>query len=483
MANSGFGVKKKSLFLIFGALVAIAAVSVLAGSGRKTEPAQASKVVGKLVAVEPLPAMDGELCLQAGAAASPANDNGSVFELAALQQAPAAAAQTKGGTPGAPSAALRAQVANRAPARIIKDSYPAYAAVAVDTAHNEVVLAAENILSLNIHDRTQNTPPNVRSEPRRMIHGLNTELEFVCGVHVDPTSGDVYAINNDTLDKMTVFSRTANGNAVPDRSLEVPMSAYGLAVDEKNQELMLTVEDDSAVSTFRKMASGSEPPIRLLQGDKTLLSWPHGITHDPTTDLIYVTNFGSRSKKAEPPAGVPRVGTLGRGFGKPNWPLSRAFNIPGQGEFTPPSITVYRRTAQGDTPPLRVIQGPKTLLNYPVAVAMDSDHGELFVANDTTSQILVFKADANGDVAPVRMLGGPKTGIKNPTGLAVDAKNQELWVTNLSNHNATVYKLSASGDTAPLRTIRGAPEGTPTPTMINVRLVYDTKRDELLVAS
>jgi hypothetical protein len=34
-----------------------------------------------------------------------------------------------------------------------------------------------------------------------------------------------------------------------------------------------------------------------------------------------------------------------------------------------------------------------------------------------------------------------------------------------------------------LRTIRGAPEGTPAVTMINVRLVYDTKRDELLVAS
>ena len=296
-------------------------------------------------------------------------------------------------------------------------------------------------------------------------------------------SGDVYAINNDTLNKLTVFSRRATGNAVPERTLEVPMSAFGISVDEAHQELMLTVEDDSAVSTFRKMASGSEAPIRLLQGDKTLLSWPHGIAHDPKTDLIYVTNFGSRSKKAAPPPNVPRVGTLGRGFGKPNWPLARAYNIPGEGELGPPSITVYRRTAVGDTAPLQVIQGPKTLLNYPVAITVDSDHGEIFVANDTTSQILVFKGEAKGDVAPIRILAGPKTGIKNPTGLAVDSKNQELWVTNLSNHNATVFKLNASGDTPPLRTIRGAPEGTPTTTMINVRLVYDTKRDELLVAS
>jgi DNA-binding beta-propeller fold protein YncE len=439
MAKIALGVRKRSGFLIAGLVVTIAAVSVLSGSGRK-------------------------------------------FGLAALQQAPAKT-QPRGATTQVLSNDIKAQVANRLPSRIIKDKFPAYAAVAVDTAHNEVVLAAENLLSLMVHDRTQNTPPTARSEPRRMIHGLNTELEYVCGVHVDPLSGDVYAINNDTLDKMTVFSRRANGDAAPERSLEVPMSAFGLAVDEKDQELMMTVEDDSAVSTFRKMASGSEPPIRLLQGDKTLLSWPHGIAHDLKTDLIYVTNFGSRSRKAEPPPNVPRVGTLGRGFGKPNWPLSRAFNIPGQGEFTPASITVYRRTAQGDTAPLQVIQGSKTQLNYPVAVTVDSERGELYVANDTTSQILVFKADANGDVAPIRILGGPKTGIKNPTGVAVDSKNQELWVTNLSNHNATVYKLGVSGDVPPLRVIRGAPEGTPAVTMINVRLVYDTKRDELLVAS
>src|SRR5436853_741536 len=116
-------------------------------------------------------------------------------------------------------------------------------------------------------------------------------------------------------------------------------------------------------------------------------------------------------------------------------------------------------------------------------MAIDSERGEIYVANDTTSQILVFKADANGDVAPIRILGGSKTLIKNPTGVAVDLKNQELWVTNLSSHNATVYKLSASGDTPPLRVIRGARENVETTTFINGRLAYDTKRDELLVAS
>src|SRR5439155_7820444 len=132
------------------------------------------------------------------------------FELAALQQTPAPAT-------GAPASAAQTAVALRRPTRVLKDAFPSYSAVGVDVVHNEVILAAENHLSLMIHDRTQNTPPTVRSEPRRVIHGLNTDLEFVCGVYVDPASGDVYGINNDTLNKLAVFSRRANGNAAPER--------------------------------------------------------------------------------------------------------------------------------------------------------------------------------------------------------------------------------------------------------------------------
>src|SRR4030095_9133808 len=146
-----------------------------------------------------------------------------------------------GATRGAPAAAVKGQVANRRPARVLKDSYPWYSAIAVDVKNNEVILASENSLTMYIHDRTQNTPPRARSEPKRMINGLNTEVEYVCGVYVDPQRGDVYAIKNETLNLLTVFSREAKGNAVPTRKLEVPMSAFGISVDEKNQEMMITI--------------------------------------------------------------------------------------------------------------------------------------------------------------------------------------------------------------------------------------------------
>jgi DNA-binding beta-propeller fold protein YncE len=131
-----------------------------------------------------------------------------------------------------------------------------------------------------------------------------------------------------------------------------------------------------------------------------------------------------------------------------------------------------------------VIQGPNTQLNWPTAVAVHPERGELFVANDTGHSVLVFRTDANGDVTPIRVLKGPRSLIKNPTGLAVDLANNELWVANFGNHTATVFRIDAGGDVPPLRIIRSAPANAPAPMLSNAHTVaYDTKREELLVAN
>ena len=164
--------------------------------------------------------------------------------------------------------------------------------------------------------------------------------------------------------------------------------------------------------------------------------------------------------------------------------MGRVQAVPGSGRFLPPSITVYPRTASGDATPAQLIQGPKTQLNWPTALAIDPERRELFVANDTGDSVVVFSADATGDVPPLRVLKGPKTLIKNPTGVFFDQKNNELWVTNFGNHTATVYKPTASGDTPPLRVIRSAPLHAPAPMLGNPHVVtYDSRREEILVAT
>jgi DNA-binding beta-propeller fold protein YncE len=338
-------------------------------------------------------------------------------------------------------------------------------------------MAEENNFSVLVYDRTANTPPNAAlTEPKRMIQGENTWLEYACGVYVDPATGDIYGINNDTLNWMTVFDRNAKGNAAPKRKLATPHTTFGIVGDEETQELLMTIQDDHAVSVFRKDAKDNDAPVRVIQGPKTQMADPHGIALDPKTGLIYVTNWGTfNDRKYE---GVPPR------YGKANWPVARTNNIPGSGKNQPPSITVYRKDARGDVAPLRVIQGPRTLMNWPTSIAVHPDRGELFVANDTSDTVTVYRTDADSDVAPIRVLKGPRSMIKNPTGVALDLLNNELWVANFGSHSATVFPVDASGDPTPRRVIRSGRVDEGSPMLGNPHTIaYDTKRDQLLVSN
>ena len=165
-----------------------------------------------------------------------------------------------------------------------------------------------------------------------------------------------------------------------------------------------------------------------------------------------------------------------------NWGNISDYSIAGTGRFEAPSITVYPLSVNGDTSPLRIIQGPKTQLNWPGAMSVDAERGELYVANDVGNSIIVFRETDKGDVQPSRVLKGNKTGLSYPTGVYVDAKNRELWVSNLGNASATAYPLTASGDVAPLRTIRSAPPGKMSLRFGKTQAVaYDSKREQILV--
>ena len=271
---------------------------------------------------------------------------------------------------------------------------------------------------------------------------------------------------------MTVWDRQARGDASPAWKLRTPMGAFGLAVDEETEELLITAQHESSVSWFPKTARDDAPPTGVLQGDRTLLADPHGIAIDTNKKVFFVANFGS--------VATPRPGVTSRMGPGAFWPLGAAEMVPGSGRFLPVSITVYDKKARGNVPPLRMITGPNTQLNWPAGLFVDSERGELYVANDGGGSILVFSTDAEGNAAPIRVLKGPRTKLSYPSSVFVDLKDDELWVANFGNHRATVYPRTAAGDTPPIREIRSAPDGTPAPTLANTRITYDTKREQIL---
>ena len=401
----------------------------------------------RLVSIKQLPDL-GEMCLWEPASANSSRTGASQGDnlFAVFQEGPVYAASQDAGRTG--------DVA-RPPVRNIRDTDPIYTAVTVDTRLDEVLLQDTNTWSIRVFNRLDNTPPNAnRTEPKRLIGGPKTDVQFNSCVYVDPKNGDIYSVENDIGDSIVVFSHDANGDVEPIRKLKITHRGYAMTVDEENQELFLSVQYPPQVAVYRKTASGDEKPLRLLQGESTRLSDAHGIAIDTKNKLLFVNNWGNISD----------------------------YSIAGTGRFEPPSITVYPLNVNGDTSPLRVIQGPKTQLNWPGAMSVDPERGELYVANDVGNAIIVFRETDRGDVQPSRVLKGNKTGLSYPTGVFVDTKNRELWASNLGNASATAYPLTASGDMAPLRTIRSAPAGKMSLRFGKTQAVaYDSKREQILV--
>jgi len=346
-------------------------------------------------------------------------------------------------------------IITRPPIRTIRDKDPIYSAVAVDTRFDEVILMDNNMWGLRVFNRLDNTQPDAPfTEPKRIISGPETDIQFNNGLYIDPKNGDIYSVETDTGDKVVVFPRDAKGNIKPARILATPHRGFALAVDEEKQELFVGVQYPPEVAVFRKEASGNEKPLRSLQGESTRLSDVHGIAIDPKNKLLYAANWGHVSD----------------------------YRIPGTGRFEDPSISAYPLNAEGDAAPLRVIQGPKTQMNWPAQMTIDPDTGDLYVANDMGHSVLVFKGTDQGNVAPRRVIKGNRTGLANPSGVFVDSKNKELWVSNFGNSSADVFPLNADGNVAPLRTIRSAPSNKVSLKFGKVEaLAYDEGRDQVWV--
>lgn len=116
------------------------------------------------------------------------------------------------------------------------------------------------------------------------------------------------------------------------------------------------------------------------------------------------------------------------------------------------AILSFRGGATGEQAPVRVIQGPRTMLKRADKVAIDSVHKEIFVGEG--GAILVFPSDAQGDVAPIRVLRGPDTQIGSGIPhIAVDPVNNVLVV---DARDLLIFDRTANGNAKPLRALKGA---------------------------
>lgn len=241
------------------------------------------------------------------------------------------------------------------------------------------------------------------------------------------TAAELFVTNFSANGSMTVYLRTASGNAKPLRTLTGLSFPAGVAVDTEKDEIAVVNAGAPSIAFYPRRANGNAPPLRTITGPS--LNVPIGLALDLEHDEVLVTNSGS--------------------------------------------IAVFSRT---DGAALREIRGPATGLLNAVGIAVDPVHHEILVANLDSNSVTVYGRRADGNVAPLRTIAGPNTGLDSPNGLALDLANDEVLVANGGSDSVTVYSLStANGDAAPLRTITGLdnPQG----------LTVDAANGEVVVAN
>lgn len=198
------------------------------------------------------------------------------------------------------------------------------------------------------------------------------------------------------MPRISAFARLANGNVAPDRIIEgqntkLSRTMHGIAYDEVHDEILIPVALSGAVLVFRGGAMGEEPPVRVIQGQRTQLVRPHTIAVDPVNGEIIVGDPSNRS------------------------------------------ITIFDRKANGNVAPIRMLRGPKTSIHTVVGVGVDPQRGLIFGASrsigEVDSGILMFRRGDTGNVEPLRKITGPRTGaLGRFRQLAVDSQRGRVYL-------------------------------------------------------
>jgi hypothetical protein len=164
------------------------------------------------------------------------------------------------------------------------------------------------------------------------------------------------------------------------------------------------------------MANGGANPERRIEGQATLLARTmHSIHYNPIHDEISVA--------------VPAGG----------------------------AVLTFRGGADGEEPPIRVIQGPLTqIVNWSGRLGLDPVNDELLVPEG--KKVLVFSRTANGNVPPIRVLEGPDTRL-GAGFVAVDHVHDLMVVVGGQagerRNEILIFDRKASGNTKPKRVVSG----------------------------
>jgi|SRR5579859_512123 len=236
--------------------------------------------------------------------------------------------------------------------------------VALNRSREEIAITVEHANTVVVYRRDA----TLGDAPLRVLHGRKTGLDDPHGIVFDERHNEISVANH--------------GNWAP------LTRAESLEGELKGGRFELP-----SITTYAGEAAKDESPLRTIQGKRTELNWPMGMSLDPVHDEIAVASYGNDS------------------------------------------VLIFHRTDQGDVVPVRMIRGSRTAISGPMGVSIDAKNDEIWVTNYREHTALVFARTAAGNVAPKRVLrnappGTPAVGFGNPGAVAYDSKRDQILVPN-----------------------------------------------------
>ena len=247
----------------------------------------------------------------------------------------------------------------------------------------------------------------------------------------DQARDEIYVIQPHASAVM-VFKGDANGNVPPIRlimgpktQIEMHNEAIGrICLDSVNHELYLP--NGPKVLVFPQTAEGDVAPTRVLTGPDTQM-YASTCSVDPVHNLLIVSG---RS-----PGWGARIGVFDV-LTRTN--LRRSLD----GEDSIGQLLIFDRTASGNTKPLRIIRGSKTLLSttqmlmttytpkgWIFAAVWGSEFGETSESSEA-AMVGVFHISDSGNIAPRWTIGGPNGILRQARGVTLDVQHKTVIISD-----------------------------------------------------
>jgi len=230
---------------------------------------------------------------------------------------------------------------------------------------------------------------------------------------------------------------------------------HSIEYDAIHDEFSVPIPLGGAILTFRGDADGDEAPLRVIQGPLTQIEQPSRLGLDPVNNEILVPQgrkvlvFPREANGNVAPKRILEGPDTKLGAGSVS--VDTVHNLlivvgaPGGGEGgeggRKTNILIFDRTASGNTKPLRVIGGPRTMLTTTggpstiyaptgkilVPVRGPISTNEMFAPD---SFVGVWNETDDGDVAPRWTIGGPRGAFQMVRGVTLNPKYKEVIVTD-----------------------------------------------------